>query len=431
MTDQDNIIQFLRTVGPTLPSKVAKSLNCEILIASAHLSDLSSQGKIKISKLKIGGSPLYYLPGQEDKLYSFAAGNMNQKDLQVLDHLKSDLILRELNLDLLHKVALRSLKDFAIPLHVTIHGQKELFWKWHLLSGEETNHFIGRMLAGPDTPSQRNVGPQLPVATDSNIRETTPNEPTSRETTSNEKTSSETTSNEKTSSETTSNEKTSSETTSNEKTSSETRSAESTFNETTTETAPAVNLQEETAHSIGDYQERGKISENITSSSTRSETISDLSSSADLPEEIKFDTKAQKTLLESSAQPIQTEPEKKPFLQKVKEKIRKRKAVSETFLPEVEQLCQKLTIEIEQKETIRKNAEINLTVKVPSVVGEMKYFCKAKNKGKCDEKDLSSAYMEAQIKKLPLLFLFSGEINKKAQEMLESGVFENTVVRKV
>ena len=39
--------------------------------------------------------------------------------------------------------------------------------------------------------------------------------------------------------------------------------------------------------------------------------------------------------------------------------------------------------------------------------------------------------MEAQIKKLPLLFLHSNEINKKAQDMLESGAFQNVTVKKI
>src|SRR3989344_2212439 len=122
MADQDKIIHFLRLIGPTLPSKVAKNINTEILIASAHLSDLAAQGKVKISRLKVGGSPLYYLPGQEEQLYHFAAGNLNHKDFQVLEQLRQKKVLRENSLDLLSKVALRSLHDFAVPLHVTVAG---------------------------------------------------------------------------------------------------------------------------------------------------------------------------------------------------------------------------------------------------------------------------------------------------------------------
>src|SRR3989338_821026 len=101
MDSQEKILSFLHANGPGLPSKVAKYLGTEILLASAMLSDLSSQGKVKISFLKIGGSPLYYLPGQEEKLYSFAAGNINPKDLAVLTTLKEQKVIREATADLL------------------------------------------------------------------------------------------------------------------------------------------------------------------------------------------------------------------------------------------------------------------------------------------------------------------------------------------
>ena len=87
-------------------------------------------------------------------------------------------------------------------------------------------------------------------------------------------------------------------------------------------------------------------------------------------------------------------------------------------------------IKVTEKEVVRNNAEVDLLIKVPSVVGEITYFCKAKNKARCDEKDLSSAYMEAQIKKLPLLFLYKKEVTKKAQEMLDSGAFQNVILKR-
>ncbi len=50
MTDQDKILQFLRFSGPTLPGKVAKNLQTDTLLASAHLADLVSQRKVRVSK---------------------------------------------------------------------------------------------------------------------------------------------------------------------------------------------------------------------------------------------------------------------------------------------------------------------------------------------------------------------------------------------
>jgi len=302
MTDQDKILQFLRMNGPSLPSKIGKLLGTDLLLASAHLSDLISQGKVKVSSLKIGGSPLYYIPGQEQQLSSFAAGNMNPKDVAVLHSLQDKQLLREAQLPLLDKVALRSLKDFAIPLQVTVDGQKELFWKWHLCSAQEANDILSAYFA-PAPPEMKPVAEILP------------------------------------------------------------------------------------------------------------------------PSPLEAPLSLQKTLAEP---PILETEERKAL--KPRSKYKKQE---EEFFPLVEEMCKKLKISIEQKETLRKNAELELVLKVPSAVGTMTYFCKAKNKAKCDEKDLSAAYMQAQIKKLPLLLLHTGELTKKAQEMLESGAFENVMVRKV
>ncbi len=320
MQDQDKILYFLRTIGPTLPSKVAKNLNTEILLASAHLSDLAAQGKVKLSRLKVGGSPLYYLPGQEEKLYYFAAGNLNPKDFQVLERLKQEKVLREKSLDLLSKVALRSLEDFAVPLHVTIAENKELFWKWHLLSEEETNAGIRAMLS----PSLQKTKP--PVEQQQSLPQVLASEP------------------------------------------------QLIAQETLPEQKKAV-------------------------------------------EEKKFEIKT-------------PEPAEEPLPQP---KLRKKKTASaaDNFIPLLEQYFTDMDISIQEQEIIRKNAEINLLIKVPSVVGKLTYFCKAKKKSKCDEGDLSSAYMEAQIKKLPLLFIYAHDLTKKAQEMLATDAFQNAVVKKL
>ena len=151
MLDQEKILQFLQHTGPTIPTKVAKNIGSNILIASAHLSDLASQGKVRISDLKIGSSPLYYLPGQEGKLYQFASGNLNPKDFRVLEKLQQQQVLREDNLDVLSKLALRSLKDFAVPIHVTVGGRKQLFWRYHTLTDEETKEKIRTILTVPKT----------------------------------------------------------------------------------------------------------------------------------------------------------------------------------------------------------------------------------------------------------------------------------------
>ena len=67
----DKIISILRIGGPSLPVRIAKELGMSSLFVSAFLSELAGQKRIKISNLKVGGSPLYFLDGQEEKLENF------------------------------------------------------------------------------------------------------------------------------------------------------------------------------------------------------------------------------------------------------------------------------------------------------------------------------------------------------------------------
>ena len=65
------ITDFLKSKGPGLPIQIAKEINQSSLFVSAYLSELADEKTIKISHLKVGGSPLYFLPGQEQLLEKF------------------------------------------------------------------------------------------------------------------------------------------------------------------------------------------------------------------------------------------------------------------------------------------------------------------------------------------------------------------------
>ncbi len=371
MSDQDKILQFLSVNGPSLPSRVAKIINSEILIASAHLADLSSQGKLKISNLKVGGSPLYYLSGQEEQLERFAAGNLNPQDLQVLNMLKEKQVLREKELELLPKVALRGMKDFALPLQVTFHDQIELFWKWHLLSEEETNRLIRERLIGAEKEAKEEE--EKESAEEKNEKQASDLQPPPKTISEEERA----------------------------------KKIEEIWKKT-------VEKEEEKRESIVKEEQRTEL---------KKEGQLKL---GEVGEEIKGEKEYQNKDTEDKA------PARRAA--KVREKTiapKKRVVVTEEFLPQLEDYLRSKKILLEQKEVLRKNSEMNFVLKVPSVVGNITYFCKAKNKAKCDEKDLSTAYMEAQIKKLPLLFLYTNELHKKAQEMLDTGAFENAIVKKM
>ncbi len=353
MAVQDQILHFIGVAGPTTPTKVAKTIATEIYLASAHLSDLKSQGKIKISVLKVGGSPLYYLPGQEEMLYGFAEQNLNPKDYAVLQRLHAEGVLREAQLDLLAKVALRSLKDFAIPLNVRTTEKEELFWKWHLLPDENTNTIIKEILypAPPSASEQEVEMENVPV-----VQEAEP-----------------------------------------------------------------VPLTESVVVPENEEEKEALPSESLASPPIFKKRVSRPRKKSSELREKEQDAREflQKELI--------PKPQEKPLLQKLKEKISR----TPGFIPGVQSFFDERNITIEDQEIVRKNSEINFVVKVPSVVGMMKHFCKAKSKGKCDEKDISAAYMEAQIKKLPLLFLYTGSLTKKAEEMIQVSAFENAIIKKL
>ena len=158
MIDSQKAIDTMRMSGPVIPSKIAKVLGTDIILASAVLSELLSSKKIKISKLKVGGSPVYYLPGQENKLENFKQ-YLNPKDQATLNLLKQKKILRDKSVEPLTRVSLREIKDFAIPLQVNVNGQKELFWKWHLVTNHEVQEGINSILNPPKFEEPKQEAP--------------------------------------------------------------------------------------------------------------------------------------------------------------------------------------------------------------------------------------------------------------------------------
>ena len=50
MDVREKILLFISKNGPILPVKIAKELSTNILMASAHLSELTAHKKLKISR---------------------------------------------------------------------------------------------------------------------------------------------------------------------------------------------------------------------------------------------------------------------------------------------------------------------------------------------------------------------------------------------
>ncbi len=113
---------------------------------------------------------------------------------------------------------------------------------------------------------------------------------------------------------------------------------------------------------------------------------------------------------------------KQPIPKPTQKRETKPKATTNTpsfFLDQINKYFNKNNITVVNQEgTNKRKTEIDFIIELPSAVGNLQYYCKAKNKKKINDSDLASAFVQGQQKKLPVLVLITGEMTKKAQEML-------------
>lgn len=142
---KSRIVSFMKVRGPSLPIHISKETKTTLLLSSAFLSDLASDKTIKISNMKVGGSPLYYLPGQEPMLEGFEKF-LNGKEREALALIKQSKILRDDEQEPAIRVALRALKDFAHSVTVKQDDKTLIFWQHFSLSDEEAQKMITELL---------------------------------------------------------------------------------------------------------------------------------------------------------------------------------------------------------------------------------------------------------------------------------------------
>ncbi len=301
MDNRDKIIDFVKMKGPVLPIHISKLIGTDMVMASAHLAELTATKKMKISAIKVGGSPLYYLAGQEAMLLKYTS-NLNDKELKALDLLKENKILRDYEQVPVIRVALREIKDFAMPLNVKYSDTSEIFWKWFLVSDEEAGKIIKS---------------KLDIA----------------------------------------------------------------------EKGDKIEVKEET-----------KIQPEI-------------------KKEIPIEKKIEEKPIEKVQQQLR-ETMEKPLQEKAKIRKPKESSKEDEFMKNIMKFFEKNNISIINTEIIKKNSEIDFLIEIPSVMGNLQYYCKAKNKKRISDSDLSNAYVKGQFKKLPVIVLSPGELSAKAQEMI-------------
>lgn len=89
------------------------------------------------------------------------------------------------------------------------------------------------------------------------------------------------------------------------------------------------------------------------------------------------------------------------------------------FLDDIRRFLDSLKIQIITAEVVKKKSECNLFVSVPSSIGELHYYCKGRNKKRSNEGDIAAAFVEGQLRSLPVMYISPGEIPKKLEAVLD------------
>ncbi len=358
MADQrDRILQLVRMKGPLLPSQINRELNTNLLFASAMLSELVDSKALRISHLKVGGSPLYYAAGQESRLQEYAK-KLNEKDYRAYELLRQAKVLRDRNQEPLVRACLREIKDFAVPLEVNFDGTTELFWKWYLLPNAEVESLVRNHL-GLDRPVPQAVQAEQPRTM-----------PPSKQ----------------------------------------------------TETDPFLEKKLELTRRVLLEKSEPKNETRAAERKRDDKTQDDRDRETRRSEEKSKRTEEKKQREEKPARKEQAVLAPEAFVD--------RGEPNDAFFRKIKAFFDTNKIKMISYKVVRKEADIEFTLEIPSAVGRLVYFCKAKDKQKCNEGDLSAAYIQGQAKKLPILFITTGELTKKAQDILRTE-FKSMTIAKV
>lgn len=129
---KEKIISIIRRNGPSLPARISREIELSILFTSAFLSELASEKRLKISNMKVGNSPLYFIEGQESMLEKFSH-HLKSKEKEAFALLKEKKFLVDSKQAPAIRVALRGIRDFAIPFK----KDEEIVWRFFLIPQEE------------------------------------------------------------------------------------------------------------------------------------------------------------------------------------------------------------------------------------------------------------------------------------------------------
>lgn len=150
---KNNILSVIRTKGPGLPVQIAREIGSNPLFVSAFLSELVAEKKLILSRMRVGNSPLYMIPGQESQLERFSE-HLNSKEREALGLLKERKFLKDSEQEPSIRVALRSIRDFAKPFKIN----DDIFWRHSSVKESEFSQKSKKESEQESKSEEKNLG---------------------------------------------------------------------------------------------------------------------------------------------------------------------------------------------------------------------------------------------------------------------------------
>ncbi len=378
MVVAEEVYEYVKEKGAVLPVNVAEHFNIQTLFASAFLSELVGKNKIKVSTLKVGGSPLYYVEEKKEVLEQYT-DNLHEKEQKTLMLLKTKKVLEDIKLELLDRVALRKMKDFAIPLNVTIGYENRLFWKYYLVSDREAENIIKNMILNTELKKEteeKRIEEKISEKIEKETQQTTTQKTVEEEP---------------------------------EETIEEKKVLEKLDERHLKQKIEPQPIEEQ-------KEKEEKAEKTVLSETTKPTTKETLKEKTQKSQSKTTKTKKSKENLEQYTITLQEEDKNKTILSKDK------------FGMELLKFFEEKNIQILYVEIPKKETEVYGVIIIPSVIGELEYFFYAKNKKSINEKDIKEAFVESTILGYPLLFLAKGKISKNAYSFSNSKLKSCTII---
>lgn len=124
---KEKIVNFISQNGPSLPIPISKSIQLDGIFTAAFVSELLGEKKVKMTNMRVGTSPVYFIAGQEAQLENFAQ-YLKSKEREAYLVLRESKFLRDSEQEPAIRVALNAIKDFAIPFL----KNNEKYWRYFI-----------------------------------------------------------------------------------------------------------------------------------------------------------------------------------------------------------------------------------------------------------------------------------------------------------